>query len=394
MEVSSRYLSVLVILYGISWSISDSFVLITYSVLLMFAVARILSGERFSVSWKDPTLGLPASLTLWRWFTSLLSGNLSLKVLWKGAKFLFDISPVLVFRQSPFKNTFNLIVASFLVSLTLMTLLVLAVKFLKLPFDVFSGSHMKGFFVNHLKSGFVWSLGGLICAVVGIKYTRKAFLLLPLILYGLMITHARSYYLGFIGALLFVSFLLAVKYSVRYTFYGLATLCGFAGFIYLIEPVRQRFLSIFTGLETDGSIKCRLYMWKEATMAFKDSPLTGIGFQNWSDFFAQKGYPCPNYHAHNIYIHELVETGVVGFLLVSAFLLFIMYRLIKSYMTVRGEPFAEAVFLTGIAATLNFMIGGLFEPSLVKTVVLIPTFTLVGIALGMAEERAGGVRSN
>ncbi len=374
----------MVVLFGITWSISDSFVLIAYTLILCAFLIR----SKADLKDFGYTEVLPSLLTMWRLFVAVIKGTFGLKAIWKGFKFLFDVSPVYVFRKEDLLNRSRHLFVSFLLSVSLVTVLAFAVRLFNLPVDMYDhGTQMKAFFMNHIKSGFVWSLASLVCLILGFKWDRRILLLFPLLIGGLMITEARSYYLGFILSSLGVFLLIGIKRSPRYMLYGGGVILATFVAGYLIEPVRVRFLSIFTGLETDNSIKCRLIMWKEGLLSVQDNLLLGIGFQGWPTFFGSKGYPCPNYHAHNILIHELVETGIVGFTILVAFLVYIFYRLVRAYLRSRGWIYEEAVILTGFAALVNFVVGGMFEPALVKTVVLVPTFTVVGLALGVADRR-------
>ncbi|GEM_PF-5921704 len=379
-------LGAILILFAVSWSISDSIILSAYTLFLLALIPRIVFTDLPSLKIKDPVLQLPILLSLWRLLTSYIAENISLKVLWKASKFLFDISPVLVFRALP--DASRPILLIFPVAVGLMTLMAIGVRYLGLPLDFYSGGQLKAFFVNHIKSGFIWSLASLTALILGIKHDRRFLFLMPLLIYGLMITHARSYYLGFLCSALMVVLLLSLKRSPRYTLIGGGLLLSILGVGYSLPSVRDRFLSIFTQIDKDMSIKCRLYMWRESLEAVKSDPIFGIGFQKWPEFFQGKGYPCPNYHAHNIYLHEFVETGILGGLILILFLGYLIFKLTRTYLSMKGDTYEEAVVLTGLSALVNFGIGGFFEPALVKTAVLIPTFTLVGLALGVSEVRS------
>jgi len=380
----------LLILFGFSWSITDSAILIGYGLLLIFFF--------ISKNWKklffDKISLYTMSFVVWRTFTGIINKSITFKILLKNIKFLFDVSPVFVFRNPSFILKYKYLIYSFLISLAILTIASAIVLFGIRTFGFFEGDMLKVFHRNHLKSGFIWSLGSLLALIFGIKYDRKLLIIAPILVVGLFYTQARSYYLGFAGAILWVFALMGFKHSVKYLLSGVSLLLFTLPVGYFIAPIKERFLSIFLGLQTDGSIKCRLIFWEEGLKVFKSSPIWGIGFGQWSSFFSSVNsvykYPCPNYHAHNIFIHELVESGIVGLLLLSLLLVYLLFVLTRSYLYINASQdnarYSEAILLSGVAAVLNFIIGGFFEPALVKSVVLIPTFTVVGFALAESDK--------
>ncbi len=75
----------------------------------------------------------------------------------------------------------------------------------------------------------------------------------------------------------------------------------------------------------DESISHRMMIWKDSIRMFKHHPLTGIGFGAY-DEIAFSRYSAPynrapdmrfrrgGWHAHNLHLHILAETGVIGFI--------------------------------------------------------------------------------
>ncbi|MDQ7038387.1 MAG: hypothetical protein Q9N26_04200, partial [Aquificota bacterium] len=161
--------------FAVSWSVSDTFILLTYLLLLLFLITRLVSLKLHPL--RDPALLFPISLSLWRLLTSFLGKNMNPKVLWKASKFVFDISPVFVFR--PFADMSRQILFTFPVAVGVMTFLALGVRYLGLPLDLYDGIQLKAFFVNHIKSGFVWSLASLVALIIGVKHDRRFLFLFP-----------------------------------------------------------------------------------------------------------------------------------------------------------------------------------------------------------------------
>ncbi len=391
--MGSAYRVVLAI-FGFSWAITDSFVLIGYILTLFLVVYHLLMERRhvFSISKGDTT---PFALILWRLITSL-ENNIPLGLsVSKNLKFIFDISPVFIFRGEVILKFYKYILFSFLISLSIITLVSFLELFSIKNLDFFSSGMLEAFHRNHIKSGYIWSLASLISLVFLINTRNRYFIPVFFLLFiGLLLTHARSYYLGFLGASAFIFLYVGLKHSARHMIKGIILVSILILIGSLLDNVRSRFLSIFTELQTDTSIKCRLIFWEEALQAFRENPVFGIGFGGWQSFFGElqklKGYECPNYHAHNIFIHEMVESGVMGIAILSIFLLYIFLKISKVYFRNNISIEAEIILLIGVSALVNMAVGGFFEPALVKSVVLIPTFTLVGLAMGVA----GNIKSS
>ena len=369
-------------LFGISWSITDSIVLAGYLLVLTTAALHRFRGLNLS-----KVELYVVSIAVWRSVTALVGGTLSLSLTMKNLKFLFDVSPILLFRNPELLRGAGVMILAFVFSLSSITLVSFVELFGIANMDFFKGGMLEAFHRNHIKSGFAWSLGSLVVLVLAIKKDRRFLVLFPLLLVGLFYTQARSYYLGFVGATAGVFLLMALKHSVRYIVLGSALLFSILAGGYFITPVKDRFLSIFTDLQSDMSIKCRLIFLEEGLKALWENPFFGIGFGKWREYFAKlreiHAYNCPDYHVHNIFVHEAVETGLPGAILLSFLFGYLLFRLFLSYLRAPTGGDAESYLLIGIAALLNFIIGGMFEPSLVKSVVLLPTFTLVGLALGV-----------
>lgn len=87
----------------------------------------------------------------------------------------------------------------------------------------------------------------------------------------------------------------------------------------ILVAVYERFDSLVT-FEASGTLLLRLQLWERAITAFLDHPWLGIGpgmFQRYGDIYAQSHLnPFTTYisglSAHNLTLHYLAETGIVG----------------------------------------------------------------------------------
>ncbi|MDO9576797.1 MAG: O-antigen ligase [Candidatus Cloacimonadales bacterium] len=109
-----------------------------------------------------------------------------------------------------------------------------------------------------------------------------------------------------------------------------------------------------------NSINMRLIKWRNALEMFKANPLTGFGLGNFDanyPLFHNSGFEDRNYDSrlfiaelHNEPLQYLVETGLIGIVLISIFLLSIyvmLFRLLKT----ENHVFALIIF-TGISTLI------------------------------------------
>ncbi|MEO0684593.1 MAG: O-antigen ligase family protein, partial [Cyanobacteria bacterium J06649_11] len=85
--------------------------------------------------------------------------------------------------------------------------------------------------------------------------------------------------------------------------------------VLFVEPVRERFFSIFAG-RGDSSNNFRINVWMAAIEMIKDRPVIGIGPGNSAFNKIYPLYQRPNYtalSAYSVFLEVAVETGLVGF---------------------------------------------------------------------------------
>jgi len=118
-------------------------------------------------------------------------------------------------------------------------------------------------------------------------------------------SHSRA---GFV-ALTFV--LMALAWSSKYRLRALMAVCalGLTGVFIAGEEIRERLDSIMA-YESDRSVRGRFYTWRVATELIAQSPLIGVGFNNFE--IAKDRYVGGPKAAHNIYLQNLTELGILG----------------------------------------------------------------------------------
>ncbi|WP_301860552.1 O-antigen ligase [uncultured Megasphaera sp.] len=136
--------------------------------------------------------------------------------------------------------------------------------------------------------------------------------------------------------------------------------------------VARRLLSIFSRSEADTSVAMRLDMWEGAIAMFGDHPVLGIGwgafkyvYPMYNEFIQQAGITI--YHAHNMYLNILAETGVIGFFFAMWFFFgtfWYAWRVVRQKQTERFDR-ATAAFVC--AAIVSQAICGVSDYDLFST---------------------------
>lgn len=143
----------------------------------------------------------------------------------------------------------------------------------------------------------------------------------------------------------------------------------------------------------ESNILSRFILWTYAARRFGESPIVGIGFGRYNDFslsFAGRsglayvavgGDRQTNVSsAHNTYLHQGAETGLVGLVLLGA-LWIAMYRRLAP---VRGLP-ARHPILAGYTAAQGLIVftltSAMFGNALMAPSIGIPVLTLCGVLL-------------
>lgn len=128
----------------------------------------------------------------------------------------------------------------------------------------------------------------------------------------------------------------------------------------------------------------RLILWGVAWRMFRDHPLTGVGLGHYSTLFDRYSPPYEGEAhwgtAHNIYLHQLAERGMVGF---AALMLLFGVLLTRSWRA--GKSRGDAMALWAAAAVPAFLVMNLTETAL-QTEQFATLFLLIW-ALGAARRK-------
>jgi O-antigen ligase len=154
-------------------------------------------------------------------------------------------------------------------------------------------------------------------------------------------------------------------------------LCLLGSVIYCVPAIKNRFNSI-DDLKTNSE---RLLIWQSAIHIFRDYSITGIGAGNFGPVY-QKYYISPLAkepklnHAHNDYLHFLVETGIIGFLGFICFWGYLLYFMVKNYQK-GSNPWA----LIGMLVIINWLVHGFTEYNFGAMVLMRMSWFQIGLVL-------------
>lgn len=88
----------------------------------------------------------------------------------------------------------------------------------------------------------------------------------------------------------------------------------------------------------------RMTFYKDAVKVLKDYPIIGAGGGAWASIFEKyQNNPYSSRQAHSFVMQYLVETGLLGFIIFVAFLIFIFYKYIRGYIKA-GEQERDSYF--------------------------------------------------
>lgn len=167
---------------------------------------------------------------------------------------------------------------------------------------------------NLLSAFLLMLLSAAASMLVGSRETRERLFylaFLALLALCLVLTYSRGAWLSVCALIFFFGLVWDKRVWLLFLGLPLVLFCYHGG-------VADRLLSIFSHNEADTSMAMRLDMWTAAWQMAKDHPLLGIG---WGAF--KYVYPVYNelvqeagiviFHAHNMFLNILAETGLLGF---------------------------------------------------------------------------------
>lgn len=239
---------------------------------------------------------------------------------------------------------------------------------------LFYGNRMEGYFGNALHYGGYISIVLLLCLSLSLFYRIDFLLYLPFLIAGLIISESRSYYIGSVVAVLVLAYFKSRR--------ALASTLALIPVILIIGATvfpgfSERLSSIFKA----SSWQVRLDYWPVAWEIYKESPVFGVGYNEFSNRLKpleEAGVIGNASHAHNLYLQELVEGGPVGLLLIT----FVMVWFVRKYylLSRRNNDRLFSAMSMGLSLSfLTLMIAGMGEYNFGAAVVWLLLTFLMGI---------------
>ncbi len=228
----------------------------------------------------------------------------------------------------------------------------------------------KGFYDHPLHVGGVFGALFLLFLTLGLFYSKAYLLFTPLMLYPLHLADAKFY--------LFISLLLGL--FILYLRLGMSDRLP-ALSLWVVTFL----LVLFNSLPFLYAFRLRLNFWKAAIEVFGRGDFWGIGYDHaWEVLkpFYERGLVDNYSHFHNSYLTALVETGVVGFLLLLFLNVYFPIRFALASRKVRG--YARA-FNLAVAFVLVFIaLGGIFESNYDTAIINLLVFSLMGVGYSLS----------
>jgi O-antigen ligase len=228
-------------------------------------------------------------------------------------------------------------------------------------------AHMGGYFRAVGFNGFYLTFAGFVMSVFlvslcissqtgKVKY-RWSYILVALMSFlAVLGTFARSIWLSFAVGIPIFGFIKGKRTGgmVTAAFLVVAVLS-----VIFIPAIRNRAYSSIVPAENET----RLNLWQTSINMSKDSPVTGIGEDNFDYYFDRykvEGYYDVTVHPHNDYLTILVSSGIPG-LIAFLSIWFVIIRAGFKTQKYSSNPFLKELAFGGTLAIIGFMIGGLFQ---------------------------------
>jgi len=124
----------------------------------------------------------------------------------------------------------------------------------------------------------------------------------------------------------------------------------------------------FASTNKDSSVSSRIKLWHDSLIMAKQHPLLGVGVGNFENARQRmielgKTYQGKPYgHAHNIFLHALATTGILGLVTMFAALFVMPWRLLyNNWLRFPADPWLQFSLLGGLLSLLAFVHFGLTE---------------------------------
>jgi O-antigen ligase len=209
-------------------------------------------------------------------------------------------------------------------------------------------------------------------------HDKRFFYYSPFLLAGVVFAGSRSYFLG-----VFVCFIMILVLSGSFKTilkYSVVAAIIIAVIMFTVPWFSQRITDSFS-LEKNFY---RLNFWKIAWKTFLEHPMFGVGsgmLPSYLEPYKEAGLIDNAAHAHNLYLHELAEDGIPGFILVTGVHLYFLVKYFKVYRK-STESLMKAFSLGVSLVFVNLLVAGFFEYNFGAAIVALNINFLMGVLEG------------
>ncbi|HXJ79700.1 MAG TPA: O-antigen ligase family protein [Candidatus Methylomirabilis sp.] len=202
------------------------------------------------------------------------------------------------------------------------------------------------------------------------------------------LTYVRGAWVGIVAGVVALAFM-----ARRARFILLGMLLGAVVVILAVTPgLRHRAASIFD--PADPTVRERWLIWQSGVLIARDHPIMGVGPGRVSDVYPHYADPTAlrarRGHLHNTPLQLLVERGPLGLLawawLFAAF--FLMGRRALGQLTAPHQARERALVMGSLAATIGFLVAGLFEYNFGDSEVVMVEYCVMAVAIAAMPREA------
>lgn len=209
---------------------------------------------------------------------------------------------------------------------------------------------------NNLGAYSILSIFIFIMLVVSVKKISQKILfsICSILLFiSIILSQSRNALLGLILGIILIAFL----YSKRFIIYSF----GMCIILFIIPQSQERLIQIFDMSQNSSRIK----IWQLTNFMIKDNPILGTGYETYGTLYPVYLKENPNLmvrpeyiaiHPHNILLKFQSELGILGTILIIAFIVVTALTLIKQIKLAKNSISKAIIIGTTISfITFNFM---------------------------------------
>jgi O-antigen ligase len=349
--------------------------------LLIILLARDFIGRTVNKGdFKKDSL-LYVALFAWKAFTRALATSVReiprIKGVWDRVPYVV-IGFYKIHRENLLRIVHILFIANSLIVVYALGQHFLGIPAIYKPLFYENSGRMSGYFGHPNQYGGCISIILIINVCLALYQNKRFFYYSPFLLIGLVFSGSRSYFLG-----VFICFLvlLALSRSFKTILTSSIIAALVIAVIMITVPMFSQRIAASFSLEKNSY---RLNNWKISWNIFLEHPVVGVGsgmLPSYLEPFKEKGLIDFTQHAHNMYIHELAENGVPGFILVIGTQVYFCIKYFKIHHGA-SDPLMKAISLGVALSLLNLLVAGMFEHNFGAAIVAMNINFLMGVVEG------------